>query len=959
MTTPRHPARTSAKALLVLVAALLAVPTALLAPAGAATTPPGDVEAQFAALKHHPEALGWRYPEDQGAPDPTNGNHFQGLARYPGAGTPVFYVTQKQDGDEVADKAGYLHVVRLGSRSGNSGERIGSNLQRRGTHTYATYPPEADTWARTIRFDDTLIVDGAALPAYVHPGSMAIADDVLFVPVDTPADASAPTGMIVLFDLSGDRERPVPIQALELDHGIDNLGVTSMPDGTYLIWTNGAGGKEIRLYRTTLSDLRDDDLDIDLAYSWDPNKASDYDGAGHGWPHNVLILGGAHQSSTFVSQAGGTLYLVAMRQSIGAPDTGDDFADLYQVTMSEAPFSFKLTRKSTIHQFCEDDGNGRSCNFAAANTAYVTPSGELILYSAPHDDEDDRDPDYVRMAEFRHQELFRPGSPLRSPSASTANASVEEGRSVTLSGTVAPSADRPWVELFDDTGFLDRSIFVPYDSRHLYELDNFDELDTFEDKPSAVRWRLPVGMRVRLHEDKESLGARVELVGTGRTEEVGDLDNDVVRPGVVERPGQPAGDKLAFGDEPSSMDFQGAPPDNNVRASWDLDGDAIFGETGAAAARGDETGLTPTFSAAGIDGPSTRIVHLRACDVGCTDTAATVTIDNADPVISGMSNTGPVDEGSSATVSVTASDPAGAADPLSYAFDCEGDGTFEVGPGTAASTTCAFADDGSFTVGARVTDGEGGTATATTAVSVANVAPTVISVTGPVDPVLMGAAATVTAAFNDPGMADAHSCTFAWDDGGTTTTVPAQGTGNGSCTGSRTFAEAGVYQVTVTVADGDGGTSAAAVFEHVIVVDPAGGFLTGAGAVTTPEGRAQVTFQSRYADGAATPSGQVQLRLKDEGLEIDGQAQQWLVVAGAKAQVRGTASVNGAGGFTYLLIVTDGDQPGGGGTDRLRLKVWNTTTGAVAFDNVPGAPDDIDTATPQALSAGSVAVHRT
>src|SRR3712207_7501064 len=38
--------------------------------------------------------------------------------------------------------------------------------------------------------------------------------------------------------------------------------------------------------------------------------------------------------------------------------------------------------------------------------------------------------------------------------------------------------------------------------------------------------------------------------------------------------------------------------------AWDLDGDGTFGETGVAAARGAETGPTPTFSAAGLAGPS-------------------------------------------------------------------------------------------------------------------------------------------------------------------------------------------------------------------------------------------------------------------------------------------------------------------------------------------------------------------
>ena len=59
--------------------------------------------------------------------------------------------------------------------------------------------------------------------------------------------------------------------------------------------------------------------------------------------------------------------------------------------------------------------------------------------------------------------------------------------------------------------------------------------------------------------------------------------------------------------------------------NWDLDGDRIFGETGAAAARGDEIGATPTFSAAGLVGPLTLMVTLRVTDQGgqsSVDTAA-------------------------------------------------------------------------------------------------------------------------------------------------------------------------------------------------------------------------------------------------------------------------------------------------------------------------------------------------
>jgi uncharacterized repeat protein (TIGR01451 family) len=49
---------------------------------------------------------------------------------------------------------------------------------------------------------------------------------------------------------------------------------------------------------------------------------------------------------------------------------------------------------------------------------------------------------------------------------------------------------------------------------------------------------------------------------------------------------------------------------------WDLDGDGTFGEVGAAAERGDEIGVNPTFSAVGLDGPTLWTVALLVTDDG-------------------------------------------------------------------------------------------------------------------------------------------------------------------------------------------------------------------------------------------------------------------------------------------------------------------------------------------------------
>jgi hypothetical protein len=54
--------------------------------------------------------------------------------------------------------------------------------------------------------------------------------------------------------------------------------------------------------------------------------------------------------------------------------------------------------------------------------------------------------------------------------------------------------------------------------------------------------------------------------------------------------------------------------DTIVAYEWDLDGDGIFGESGPAAGRGDETGPSPLFSATDLNADSTWTVALRVKD---------------------------------------------------------------------------------------------------------------------------------------------------------------------------------------------------------------------------------------------------------------------------------------------------------------------------------------------------------
>lgn len=170
---------------------------------------------------------------------------------------------------------------------------------------------------------------------------------------------------------------------------------------------------------------------------------------------------------------------------------------------------------------------------------------------------------------------------------------------------------------------------------------------------------------------------------------------------------------------------------NTLALAWDFDADGQFD---------DATGPTPTFSAAGMNGPDTVQVGLQVTDYGgLTSTVyADINISNVAPTIILVINTGPISEGSGAAIVVIATDPI---DSLMYEFDCDNDGNYDYRPSSYDNAVCIFTDDGIFTVTVRVGD-DADTTTDTTAVTVNNVAPTA-SFTGPAYELYQGESATL------------------------------------------------------------------------------------------------------------------------------------------------------------------------------------------------------------------------
>jgi hypothetical protein len=409
------------------------------------------------------------------------------------------------------------------------------------------------------------------------------------------------------------------------------------------------------------------------------------------------------------------------------------------------------------------------------------------------------------------------------------------------------------------------------------------------------------------------------------------------------------------------------------------DGTIVAGEVSENAGSGTCSG-THTY----VDNGSYTVTFTITDDDGGVNSGSIPHVVNNVAPTATLSNNGPINEGGSATVSFS-----GQADPSSadtsagfhYAFSCT-NGLLAASDygnsGTSASTSCPFAENGSYTVKGRIIDKDNGYTEYTTTVVVNNVNPVINSFTGPAGPLALGTLTTVTATFTVAGVLDTHTCAFAWDDGTPNTSVPATytppGSGQGTCSATHTFANPGVYSVVVTVRDDDGGTATRALDQmFVVIFDPDGGFVTGGGWIMSPAlactltpgcasqtGKANFGFNSKYKKGSNVPDGQTQFQFHAGDLNFHSSSYDVgsLVVSGHKAQYKGVGTINGVAGYKFVLTAYDGDVSGGGGVDKFRMKITRIVGGEVVYDNRRGLSDDIDNADPMAISGGSIVIHK-
>jgi hypothetical protein len=230
-----------------------------------------------------------------------------------------------------------------------------------------------------------------------------------------------------------------------------------------------------------------------------------------------------------------------------------------------------------------------------------------------------------------------------------------------------------------------------------------------------------------------------------------------------------------------------------------------------------------------------------------------------------------------------------------------------------------------------------------------------------------GTTFNLSASYTDASTGQTYSCSIDWDDPTGTftagTITPNSSANPGTCTGSHTYNQAGVYTITVRVTDSCN-ASGESTYQYVVVYDPNAGFVTGGGWINSPPGaytpnaslfgKTNFGFVSKYKKGASVPEGETEFQFHVASFNFKSTVYEWLVISGTtKAQYKGSGTVNGTGNYGFLLTAWDTNP------DRFRIKIWDKTTNVVVYDNRLGVPpDDVDTADPQEIGGGSIVVHK-
>ncbi len=138
------------------------------------------------------------------------------------------------------------------------------------------------------------------------------------------------------------------------------------------------------------------------------------------------------------------------------------------------------------------------------------------------------------------------------------------------------------------------------------------------------------------------------------------------------------------------------PNGDSLTFAWDLDNDGQFDDASGAS-------ISHLWPDDGLYNAALRVTDSWGLSQTTTTTA---NIANLPPVISSVSQSGLTEDGNPVTVTINATDPG--ADVLSYSFDWENDGSYDIVDQSGNAAVHIYPSSGLYTVRVRVRDGDGG-----------------------------------------------------------------------------------------------------------------------------------------------------------------------------------------------------------------------------------------------------------
>ncbi|MBN2548918.1 MAG: hypothetical protein JXB15_07160, partial [Anaerolineales bacterium] len=479
-----------------------------------------NVPTQFANLQNFGDPLAFRVGvggTDYGILDEMPCKHYQGIVRGADAnGVPYFFVTRSRNKTGACSTwgcdPGELLIVRMGSRPVD-GERMRSNRLKWDQDFGDTAPPETDAGLIAKYFDGSTfsyLGESYRWPYNWHPGGTQLVDNVLIIPLecgDACDDSLCDDSGILLVDVS-DPENPLPFFHQTFPTLTQGLGVVAAAravdpnDGQekYLFALTWGDDTTIRFAWSDSNDLRTT-TSIQLAsFSWTVGNLDKECGACQWRQWQVF---------NFVRDTGGDLYLLLGDNDNPDVVYGDDWIGLARVVTSKltaAQYGDAIVYLQERH-ISVNDAEPDMGDLDAAGGWYVSPTGQLLLYTADHRGFSKEGAMSVEMGEFSTRDLtYSAKCGLEWPAELSQVHYLSPGQGLLLHGA---RYIEPWVRLFEDTsynglaGAEERQVLTVdwrYNSNYRAggecddytcdEYHNFDSggIDLFNDKLSSFSW---------------------------------------------------------------------------------------------------------------------------------------------------------------------------------------------------------------------------------------------------------------------------------------------------------------------------------------------------------------------------------------------------------------------------------------------------------------------------------------